>query len=468
MEPTKRSASLRSPELLPTGAEGRTMSLADYFILWAGMTINVVAFSLGAQYYNGGDGLSAWTLVFVILIGYGIVTALTTLLGDIGTLYGVPFAVYARAPFGYKGSYISGLLRAVPALYWFGFQTWVGASALNYMTETLFGFGNLTLMILAFAVFQVVNAMYGLKAMAKFDWIAIPALAVLFVAIAVAIGNKYNVTIPDIMATTGAGNMSVVYAISGIAGGWITMALNGPDLARQIRHVPDYEKKGLLARNKRAMVGQLFGLMVIGVICMLIGMAAGITTGQWDLNAICVELFNSKLGLVLALIAVVFAQWSTNTAGNLMPPSYVLISIFPKLNFKKASIICGVIAIVIQPWKIQNSGTFLVDIQNYISILLGPVMGILLADYFFIRKCKLNVQDLYTVGGQYQYTNGFNMSAVIALIAGFALSFISSTYAFFIGLIAAPIVYVILMKSVTLKKHDQKLGEVINYDENID
>lgn len=467
MDSTKRSASLRSPELIPTVESGRTMSLADYFILWAGMTINVVAFSLGAQYYNGGDGLGAWTLVLVILVGYGIVTALTALMGDIGTLYGVPFAVYARAPFGYKGSSIAGLLRAVPALYWFGFQTWVGAAALNYMMETIFGVGNLTLMIIAFAVFQVVNAMYGLKAMAKFDWIAIPALAVLFVAIAIAIGNTYGVTIPDIMATKGKGNMSVIYAISGIAGGWITMALNGSDLARQIKHVPDYGKKGLIARNKRALIGQFFGLMVIGVLCMLIGMAAGITTGEWDLNAICVKLFNSNVGLVLALIAVVFAQWSTNTAGNLMPPSYVLISIFPKLNFKSASIICGVIAIAIQPWKIQNSGTFLVDIQNYISILLGPVMGILLADYFIVRKCKLNVHDLYTVGGQYQYNNGFNMSAIIALAAGFGLSFISSTYAFFIGLIAAPIIYVILMKNFTIKKYDQKIGQAIEFNEDI-
>lgn len=467
MDSTKRSASLRSPELIPTVESGRTMSPADYFILWAGMTINVVAFSLGAQYYNGGDGLSAWTMVLVILVGYGIVTALTALIGDIGTLYGVPFAVYARAPFGYKGSSIAGLLRAIPALYWFGFQTWVGAAALNYMMNTMFGISNLTLMIIAFAVFQVVNAMYGLKAMAKFDWIAIPALAVLFVAIAIAIGNKYGVSIPDIMATKGKGNMSVIYAISGIAGGWITMALNGSDLARQIKHVPDYEKKGLIARNKRALIGQFFGLMVIGVICMLIGMAAGITTGEWDLNAICVNLFDSKFGLILALIAVVFAQWSTNTAGNLMPPAYVLISIFPKLNFKSASIICGVIAIVMQPWKIQSSGTFLVDIQVYISTLLGPVMGILLADYFIIRKCKLNVQDLYTVGGQYQYTKGFNMSAVIALVAGFALSFISSTYAFFIGLIAAPIIYVILMKNFTQKKYDQKIGQAIEFNENI-
>lgn len=469
MNPTNRSASLRSPELLPTGESGRTMSLADYFILWAGMTINVVGFSLGAQYYNGGKGLSAWMLVLVILVGYGIVTALTALIGDIGTIYGVPYAVYARAPFGYKGFYVAGLLRAIPALYWFGFLTWVGAAALNYMMALIFpGFSNLTLMIIVFAVLQIVNAMYGLKAMAKFDWVAIPVLAVLFVAIAIGIGNRYGVTIPDIMSTPGEGKMSLIYAISGIAGGWITMALNGPDLARQIKRVPDYDKKGFFARNKRALIGQFLGLMVVGVLCMLVGMAAGITTGEWDLNKVCIDLFSSKAVLIFAFIAIVFAQWTTNTAGNLMPPTYILIGMFPKLNFKIASVICGIIAIAIQPWKIQSSGTFLVDIQNYISILLGPIIGILLADYFIIRKGKLNVQDLYTVGGQYQYTNGFNMSAMIALAASFVLSFVNSTYSFFIGLIVAPIIYVILMKNFTMKKYDQKIGQVIEFDENIE
>ncbi|MGE4485999.1 MAG: cytosine permease [Oscillospiraceae bacterium] len=469
MDTTKRSASLRSPELLPTGESSRTMSMPDYFILWAGMTINIVGFSLGAQYYNGGAGLSAWMLVLVILVGYGIVTALTALVGDIGTIYGVPYAVYARAPFGYKGFYVAGVLRAIPALYWFGFLTWVGAAALNYIMGIIFpGFSNLTLMIIVFAVLQIVNAMFGLKAMAKFDWVAIPVLAILFVAIAIGIGSKYGVTIPDIMSTPGEGKMSLVYAISGIAGGWITMALNGSDLARQIRRVPDYDKKGFFARNKKALIGQFLGLMVVGVLCMLVGMAAGITTGEWDLNEVCIQLFSSKIGLVLAFIAILFAQWSTNTAGNLMPPAYILIGMFPKINFKIASVICGVIAIVIQPWKIQTSGTFLVDVQNYISILLGPVIGILLADYYLVRKGKLNVQDLYTAGGQYQYTNGFNMSAMIALAAAFALSFISSTYAFFIGLIASPVIYVILMKNFTMKKYNQKVGQVIEFDENID
>ena len=170
----EKSLSLRSPELLPTKDSERNLSLWDYTILWAGMTINIVAFSLGAQYFNGGDGLSPWMLVLVVFLGYGLVTFLTVLAGDIGTKYGVPFAVYSRAAFGYKGSFFAGLVRCVPCFYWFGFQTWVGANALNMIMGIMFpSFNNVTLMLILFAAFQIINALFGMEAMAKFDWIAV-------------------------------------------------------------------------------------------------------------------------------------------------------------------------------------------------------------------------------------------------------------------------------------------------------
>ena len=147
-----------------------------------------------------------------------------------------------------------------------------------------------------------------------------------------------------------------------------------------------------------------------------------------------------------------------------MPPAYSLIAIFPKLRFWSATAISGIIGLLMMPWKLQASSTFLVDVQVWISTMLGPVAGIVLADYFFIRKCKLNVHDLFTWEGQYQYSRGFNLSAMIALIVGFGLSFVSSNYGFFIGLIVAPFAYVIAMNLFTLKKHDQKIGKIIELD----
>lgn len=459
-----KNQSLRSKELMPTLEKDRTMSMADYILLWAGMTINIVAFSLGAQYYDNGNGLSPWTMVLVMLIGYGMVTALTVMTGDIGTKYGIPFTVYIRAPFGYKGAYVAGVVRAIPALYWFGFLTWVGASALNHIFNILFGFDNLTVMLILFAAIQILNTMYGLKAMAKFDWIAIPCLAIMFGAILVQTLIKYNITIPDIMSTPTAGGYSFAFAVAGIAGGWITMSLNGSDLSRQIEHVKDYQKLGFFQRNRRAIFGQVIGLMLVGVLTMLIGMASGITSGYWDLNDVIPDLFTNKVALILCFVVVVFAQWSTNTASNLLPPSLVLLNIFPKLKFWQSTVICGVIAMAAMPWKIQSAGGFLVTVQNWISQMLGPIIGIMLADYFIVRMCKVNVRDLYMADGQYKYANGFNLSAIATLVISFVVGLFCGDYAFFAGLGCSVVLYVVLMKTFTLKKYDQHLGEEVFFD----
>lgn len=451
---------LRSEELLPTGDKERDMSLFDYIILWAGMTINIVAFSLGAQYYNGGKGLSPWTLVVVMLIGYGIVTLFTSLVGDIGTKYGVPFAAYVRAPFGYKGANIAGLIRAIPGLYWFGFLTWIGAGSMNKIFGIIFpGFNNLGLMIVIFAAIQILNTMYGLKAMAKFGWLAIPSLAIMFGAILIGTLNKYNITIPEIMAIETEGGYSFAFAVAGIAGGWLTMALNGSDLSRQIKRDINYNEMNFFKRNKRAILGQVVGLMFVGVITMLIGVASGITSGFWDLNDVVPDLFsNSNIALILCFIVIVFAQWSTNTAANLLPPALVLLNFSPKIKYWMSTIICGVISIGIMPWKIQSSGGFLVDIQSWISQMLGPIIGIMLCDYFIIRKCKLNVKDLYTAGGQYTYYKGFNLSALVALFGAFLIGLNFGDYAFFAGLMISVVLYWILMTQITLKKYEQHIG----------
>lgn len=469
MENKEKSLKLRSKELLPTKDDERDMSLFDYIILWAGMTINIVAFSLGAQYYNGGKGLSPWTLVIVMLIGYGIVTLLTSLVGDIGTKYGVPFAVYIRAPFGYRGANIAGFIRAIPGLYWFGFLTWVGAGSLDRIMGIIYpGFSNLTLMIILFAAVQILNTMYGLKAMAKFGWVAIPSLAVMFTAILVATLNKYQITIPEIMATQTEGGYSFAFAVAGIAGGWLTMALNGSDLTRQIKRYDGYEKMNFFQRNKKAIWGQVVGLMLVGVVTMLIGVASGITSGFWDLNDVVPDLFTNKIVLILNFIVIVFAQWSTNTAANLLPPALVLLNFSPKIKYWMSTVICGVLAIAIMPWKIQSSGGFLVDVQSWISQMLGPIVGIILADYFIIRKCKLNVKDLYTLGGQYEYSNGFNMSGMITLFISFFIGLVFKDYAFFAGSISSVIIYCLLMKNFTLKKYEQNVGNEVLFNEGID
>lgn len=452
--------SLTSPELLPTKDSERDISLLDFTLLWSGMTINIAGFAIGAQLY---PGLSPMKIIYAILVAYLMVTGLLVLTGDIGIKYGIPFAVYTRACFGYKGSYIAGFIRAIPCFFWFGFQTWVGAIALNEVMKMLVGYSNVTLLIILFGAIQIINAIYGLKAMAKFDWIAIPTLAIVLGAMMFWLLKTHNVTIVDILATPGDNTAPFSFAVMGIAGGWITMALNSLDLTRSLKRSENYENQTFFQRNKNSIIAQILGLVLVGTAILLVGMTAGILTGTWNPIDVVIESFGSSKPVVLAFcfLTIVFAQWSTNTAANLLPPAYIMLNIFPKLNFVTSTIISGIIGIVILPWKFGN---YLVQFQAITSGLLGPIVGIMITDYYIIRKQKLNVKDLYEEGGQYTYKNNFNPAGMISLFISFGIAMIFSDYAFFIGFGLSVVLYIVLMRTMVLNKYDQKIGQHIPFD----
>lgn len=441
--------SMHNKELIPTKDEDRNLKFADYTLLWAGMTINIAGFSVGAQLY---PGLSPYMIILGILVAYGIVTILLALNGDIGIKYGIPFTIYSRACFGHKGSHIAGLIRSLPCFFWFGFQTWVGATALNEIMKILVGYSNLTLLIIIFAGLQIVNALYGLEAMAKFDWIAVPTLAIVLSGMVFWLLKSYSVTLPDILASPADNNLSFVFAVTGIAGGWITMALNAPDLTRQIKRDPNYEELSFFQRNKTAILGQILGLVIVGALVLIAGMVSGILTGIWNPIDVIVDAFqNNTVIVIVSLIAILFAQWSTNTTANLMPPAYILLNIFPKLKFSISTIISGLIGLAIMPWKFSD---YLVYIQALSSSLLGPIVGIMLSDYYIIRKTRLDVYALYDNNSVFKYANGFNPAAMITLIVSFVIAMLTGDYAFFTGLILSAVLYPILMKSKLMKNYN--------------
>lgn len=446
---------LKNEEIMPSEEIDRDLSLFDYTLLWAGMTIGIAGFAVGAQLY---PGISPNGIIIATIIAYGFVTLLLVLIGDIGMKYGLPFTVYMRACFGYKGAHIPGIIRTLPCLFWFGFQTWVGALALNEILEVTVGFSNLTIVLLIFAALQVFNAIYGLKAMAKFDWIAIPLLAIVLAITAVWLLDINNASINDVLAIKGDGTTAFSFAIAGVAGGWLTMALNGPDLTRKLKKPKDQKDDSLtfLQLNKNAIIGQIIGLIIVGGLVIFVGMISGVLTGTWNPIDVLVEAFESSNTFILiaAFLTIIFAQWSTNTVSNLMPPTYILINLFPKLTFANATIISGILGVGIMPWLF---GDYLVYVQAITSGLLGPIAGIMIADYYFIRKRILNVDDFYTPDGPFKYNNNFNIASLISLISSCLIGLMLPDYSFFISLVLSIIIYTVLMKNNWFnKKNDQQ------------
>lgn len=455
------SVNLKNPELLPTKLGEKDLSLLDYTLLWAGMTINIAGFAIGAQLY---PNLSPVMIIAGILVAYVMVTVLLVLNGDIGMTYSIPFTVYMRACFGYKGSFIPGVIRSIPCFFWFGFQTWVGAIALDQIFKMVTGYSNVTLFIIVFAIVQIVNALYGLKAMAKFNWVAIPLLAIVLGGTMFWLLKSHSTSFSEIMSAPSDNSYPFMFAVMGIAGGWITMALNSPDLTRQLKRDKNFESESFFVRNRSAIIAQILGLVIVGTLILIVGMTAGILTGVWNPIDVIVATFGSSKPVILifSFLTIIFAQWSTNTAANLMPPAYILMNMFPRLNFKWAVILSGIIGIIILPWKFS---AYLVQFQVITSGLLGPIVGIMIADYYLIRKRKLNVKDLYEEKGQYQYKNNYNPAAILALVISFSISLFLPNYAFFIGFFLSIVLYVLFMKKIVLNKYEQNLGKIILYED---
>lgn len=455
---------LKNSDILPAKDHERNLTLFDFTLLWAGMTIGIAGFAVGAQLY---PGISPTGIIWATLAAYTLVTVLLVLNGDIGMRYGIPFTVYMRACFGYSGAHIPGIIRTIPCLFWFGFQTWVGALALNEIVKMTVGVSNLTVLIILFAAVQVLNAIYGLKAMAKFDWVAIPLLVIVLGITVMWLLKSHGVTVVDIMAVSGEGTTPFSFAVMGVAGGWITMSLNSPDLTRKLRRGENYHfNAGFFSVNKDAIIGQILGLVIVGSLVIIVGMVAGVLTGVWNPIDVLISAFGSSNPLILtvAFITIIFAQWSTNVAANLMPPAYILVNLFPKLNFAKATIVSGIVGIVIMPWKFSD---YLVHFQVITSGLLGPIVGIMIADYYMIRKRKLNVNDLYEKGGQYTYLKNYNPAALLTLAISFVVGFLFPDYSFFISFFLSLILYVVFMKKLVMPKYDQRLDETMNPEESV-
>ncbi|WP_264520152.1 NCS1 family nucleobase:cation symporter-1 [Flavobacterium sp. N1994] len=425
------NSSLYSEDLAPVSAEKRTWTTWNYAALWISMSLCIPTYMLSSSLIEGG--MNWWQAILTIFLGNTIVLIPMILNGHAGAKYGIPFPVFARASFGTMGANIPALLRAIVACGWFGIQTWIGGFAIYQMVRLwipsieklpqLFpdSFGLQTGPAICFFLFWLLN-MYvvylGVESIRKllvFKAIFLPvaALALLFWAISAAHG------LGPILETHSKFTNSVDFfhfffpALTGMVGFWATLSLNIPDFTRY-------------ATSQQAQIkGQIYGLPTSMTMFAFVGVvvtsATAIVFGTtiWD-PVILAGKFDSKLLVSIAMIAVAISTLATNIAANIVSPANDFANLSPsKIDFRKGGYITGIIGIMIFPWKLiaDPSGYIFTWLVGY-SSLLGPVGGIMIVDYYFVRKQKLIVDDLYNTNGIYTFSKGFNFSAIIALIIG--------------------------------------------------
>ena len=456
--PAIQSSSLYNEDLAPVPAGRRTWSAYNYASLWVGMSVCIPTYMLASGLIAGG--MNWWQAIGTILLGNLIVLVPMLLNAHAGAKYGLPFPVLVRAPFGVLGANVPAVLRALVACGWFGIQTWIGGQAIDAMLRIVWPWwaswsGGHWVCFLLFWAINMYVIVRGIETIRLLEDVSAPfllgvGLLLLWWITGKAGGLGPVFAAPSKFATAAEFWRFFVPSLTGMVGFWATVALNIPDFTRYARS------------QKAQMMGQAMGLPTAMTLYAFIGVAVTsasiVIFGEavWDPVTLLGK-FNQPVLAFIALVALLIATLTTNVAANVVSPSNDFSNLNPRrISFRTGGIITGVLGIACMPWKLLS------DYSAYIfgwlvgySGLLGPIAGIMVVDYFIVRRRELAVEDLYLRDGIYRYSGGVNYRGLAALAVGIGIALLGLAvpvlrwlydYSWFVGFLAAGAVHFALMQ----------------------
>lgn len=456
---------LYNRDLAPVAVANRSWTTYNYAALWISMAHCIPTYMLASGLM--ASGMNWWQALITILLGNTIVLVPILLNSHPGTKYGIPFPVFARAAYGTIGSNLPALMRALVACGWFGIQSWIGGEALHTLFSSLIpgwstllgpGFGgHTTTEWLSFLLFWGLNVFIIYKGMNLLrmveNWAA-PFVLVMTAVLLIWAVQKANglgplLAQPGRFRTLGEFLPIFIPSLTAMIGYWATLSLNMPDFTR-------------FGRSQREqMLGQVVALpttmSVFAAMGVLITSATVVIYGEtiWDPVKL-VGKFQAPLVVAISMFTAVVATLAVNIAANVVSPANDFANAFPRLiGFKTGGLITGILGIVMQPWRLlaDPSGYIFTWLLGY-SGGLGSIAGVLIADYWIVRRRGLSLEDLYLTDGAYRYRGGWNLNAVIATLLGCALAWGGLVvpaleplydYAWFVGFGVAFLMYVAVM-----------------------
>lgn len=432
--------------LRPIGQEGREFGLPSYVTMWISSMVVIQIFILGQSFLPPAGSLNIFQAGLVAVISALIIWVFFGLNSKPGMIYGIPFIVQARSSFGYYGARIASLIRIIPAVFWYGIGSWIGASALEYVTTTIWGWGNVWVYFILFQVFQTLIAYFGIKSIKWFDsLLSVVILAFLFY-IVYQLFNVGNVNIQNSWNTAPDWGMPFFAAITAAVGILITASINNGDLARFLENKP---------RNN--WLGHFLGIAPMFVIILAIGVLSAAATGIWDPVQALVSVMPNSTVAVILMIFIILAQFTSNLTINIEPPALVITETFD-LKWGVSVIIVGALGIATFPWILLTSQMFNTFIAFY-SAFLGPLLGILLADYYILRKQKLNVKFLY------ERSLDYNWLGIGSLLIGGVFGIIFLQISWIVAMPISMILYVVGYK--VLPGYAQRLEKELAEDDEL-
>lgn len=421
---------LINEDLRPTTDAERTWSKWHIAALWVGMAVCIPTYMLAGGIMGAGASLGTATLA--VAIGNLVVLIPLVLNAHPGTKYGIPFPVLLRSSFGVLGANIPAMMRALVACGWFGINTYFGGIAVhalaglmlpdsltlpNFLPDFL---GITTGMLVAYLVFwgiQVFIIVRGMDMLKRLETLAAPFLLIIGVALFVwawvKVGNLGDMLGDSSAAKLGATD-ALIIGINGAVAFWGTLALNIPDFARYARSQKDQIVGQAIALPPTMTLYAFIGAAVTNATIIIFGTAIG------DPVQLMAKIGGGPMVALFSMFALGLATISTNLAANIVSPANDISNLAPhKISFRKGAIIAASFSFVYMPWKLAG------DVMNWLGAygaVLGAVGGVMIADYYLVRKTELVVDELYERQGRYEYMGGFNPIALGALAIGVAVN----------------------------------------------
>lgn len=421
------SSPLYSEDFAPVPKDKRNWNVTNIAAIWIGMAVCIPTYMLSSSLIN--QGMNWWQAMITITLGNVIVLVPMVLNAHVGTKYGIPLPVFLRLNFGISGAILASLLRGLVACGWFGIQTWIGGAAI-YQLSLVFlpGLANSPFLgdfmginlaqFVCFLIFWAMNIYIiyrGIDSIKLLETWAAPFLLIIGACMLgwawMEVGSIGKILDASYLLSqqTDVDFWKIFWPnLTAMVGFWATLSLNIPDFTRY-------------AKSQRDQVlGQALGLPTTMAFYSFIGIAVTSATfiiynePIWD-PVVLLGKFDSAFVVILSMLGLTIATLSTNIAANVVAPANGIANISPgKISFKMGGYITGVIGILIFPWKL------LADPTGYIftwliaySALLGAIAGVMISDYYLVRKTELDLAALFKPDGPYK---GWNKPAWIAFV----------------------------------------------------
>ncbi|XP_031502751.1 purine-uracil permease NCS1-like [Nymphaea colorata] len=420
---------LTNDDLKPTMRDQRTLTGWEMASLWVGIVIGV------PNYYLAGSlvelGMSWWEGMLTVTLGNLIILFPLLSTGHAGAEYGIPYPVFVRASFGVRGAHIATVIRGLVACGWFGIETWIGGQAILLLVPDSLKPASLSrtiswldasLLQLAFFflfwILQVVviwKGMDGVRRLQKYSAPILIILAILLLVWAYVRAGGFGSMLSTESTLTPSEFWRLFFpCLTACVGTWSTMALSIPDFTRFARSQGDQA------------LGQAIGMPLSSAAYAFIGLAVTSSTqvifGETISNPILLlPMISTSVPIILiSIVGITLAVLTTNVAANVVAPANAIVNLNPaRFGFRGGALVTAVIGILFQPWRLYGSSETYVDTWLVgCSALLGPVAGIVVVDYWVLRRGVLDVGALYSMNpvSPYWYFRGFNLAAIAAMV----------------------------------------------------